>query len=527
MSAVLDRPAAAESAAKHMLIAIDKLIPSPLNHRKHFDEKKMAELTDNVRAQGIVVPLIVRPILSRHPDELGPKGGYEIVAGERRFRAAQGAKLAQVPAIVRSDLLTDAQVLEVQVIENQQRADVLPLEEAEGYAALMKCTHPDGTRYTVDEIAAKVGMSKSHVYQRLKLISLCKAAREALAAGEIEASVAVLIARIPNDGLQKKALEEVSATHWRGAMTYKQAQALIQDKFMLRLANAPFDVKAIYFKGATAEALAPVCAKCPKRTGNQAELFADVGDGDVCTDPSCFEGKRLAHVRKTVEEAEKAGRTVLRGDVAKDVVPNSYTTRGGYLRLDDRCYDDEKQRTYRQILGKKAVAEHVVIAERDKGDVVELVKAADVKPILKEKGIKAPEPTFNTAVDRAARQREADKRRREELIDHRVRLAIYKKHPGVLGKAELIKMVGDEMESASLADEDWQALGLGDDIDLDKLSAKDLTRLLVLCHLNRYDGAELTSQLAKSLRIDTEKIKREVAAEAKAAKAEPKNPKKK
>jgi ParB-like chromosome segregation protein Spo0J len=84
--------------------------------------------------------------------------------------------------------LTDAEVLEIQVVENLQRADLHELEEAEGYEQLLKCTHPSGERYTVDEIAAKVGKSRSYVFARLKLCALCPEARKAFYAGELDAS---------------------------------------------------------------------------------------------------------------------------------------------------------------------------------------------------------------------------------------------------------------------------------------------------------------------------------------------------
>lgn len=181
----------------HQWIPLTKLSPSPLNHRKHFDKVKMDELTDSVRAQGVIQPIIARPLPS------GDK--FEIVAGERRYRAAKAAQLVDIPAIVRE--LTDAQALELQVIENNQRVDVHPLEEAEGYEALMSCARPDGTAYSADEIAAKVGKSRSYVFGRLKLLQLGKASREAFHEGALDSSRALLLARIPVPELQDKARE--------------------------------------------------------------------------------------------------------------------------------------------------------------------------------------------------------------------------------------------------------------------------------------------------------------------------------
>jgi ParB/RepB/Spo0J family partition protein len=127
-------------------IPLAAIVVSKTNPRKTIDKVKLDELTANVKLKGIINPILVRPIKS---------GLYEVVAGERRFKAAKGAGLAEIPATVKE--LTDAEALELQVIENNQREDLHPLEEAEGYEALLKCKHADGSKYTVDDIAAKVG----------------------------------------------------------------------------------------------------------------------------------------------------------------------------------------------------------------------------------------------------------------------------------------------------------------------------------------------------------------------------------
>jgi ParB/RepB/Spo0J family partition protein len=197
MSAVLERaPAAAQGEHRFLLLA--DLNASPLNHRKTFAKDKMAELRDSIRAKGVIQPIIARPL----------KVGYEVVAGERRFRASKDAGLVEIPAIVRT--LTDTEVLELQVIENGQREDPHPLEEAEGYEALLKCTHANGERYTADEIAAKVGKSRSYVFGRLKLCALCPEGRKAFYDGELDASRALLIARIGHHDTQRQALKDVT-----------------------------------------------------------------------------------------------------------------------------------------------------------------------------------------------------------------------------------------------------------------------------------------------------------------------------
>jgi len=142
-------------------IPLEKIRESKTNPRTQFDQSKLAELAENIRQHGVLQPILVRPL---------PKGAadtYELVAGARRYRASKLAGRESIPATVRE--LTDAQALELQVIENVQRVDVHPLDEAQGYAALIK-VQPD--TYTLETIASRVGRSPQSVSGRLRLIQL-------------------------------------------------------------------------------------------------------------------------------------------------------------------------------------------------------------------------------------------------------------------------------------------------------------------------------------------------------------------
>lgn len=174
--------------------------PSPLNPRRRVNATADQELAESIRQAGIIEPIIVRTV----------DGTYEIVAGERRFRAALAIDLPQIPCLVRE--LTDSQVLELMLIENDQRQDLHPLDEAEGYRRLMVAD----PRYTPETIAAKIGKSKSYVTQRLKLDALAPKVREAFEADRITAGHAILIARLkPAD--QARALERCFDTLDYGA----------------------------------------------------------------------------------------------------------------------------------------------------------------------------------------------------------------------------------------------------------------------------------------------------------------------
>ena len=133
------------------------LTPNPYQPRQRFDEEALAELTASIREKGLLQPILVRPV--------GDTGSYEIVAGERRWRAAQTAGLHEVPVVIRA--LSDGQALELAIVENVQRRDLSPVEEARGYRRLM-----DEFSHTQEAVAEMVGRSRSHVANLLRLLGL-------------------------------------------------------------------------------------------------------------------------------------------------------------------------------------------------------------------------------------------------------------------------------------------------------------------------------------------------------------------
>jgi ParB family chromosome partitioning protein len=165
-------------------IPIELVHNNPEQPRRYFAEDELAELEASIRGQGVLQPILVRP--SPHAG-----GEYEIVAGERRWRAAQRAGLTTIPALVRN--LNDDRALEISIIENVQREDLNPLEEANAYAALM-----DRFGYTQDQAATAVGKSRSHVANTLRLTQLPEALREHLVAGRLSAGHARALLAAPD-----------------------------------------------------------------------------------------------------------------------------------------------------------------------------------------------------------------------------------------------------------------------------------------------------------------------------------------
>ncbi len=154
-------------------LPIEFLMPSPFQPRHRFDEEDMRELVASVREHGVLQPILVR----RHG---GDDERYEIIAGERRWRAAQQARLTKVPVVVKD--LNDEEALEVALIENVQREDLSPIEEAQGYQRLM-----DEFGHTQEQVSKLIGRSRSHIANTLRLMNLPMDVREMLHTGVLSA----------------------------------------------------------------------------------------------------------------------------------------------------------------------------------------------------------------------------------------------------------------------------------------------------------------------------------------------------
>ncbi|CAN0467223.1 unnamed protein product, partial [Discosporangium mesarthrocarpum] len=176
-------PAAPSKAAAvgFRMVPIAKLIPNPLQPRRHFADEALRDLTNSIREQGILQPLIVRPTRSE-------PGNFEIVAGERRWRAAQRAQIHEAPVIIRD--FNDAEALAVALIENIQRDELSPLEEAEAYARLSQ-----DFGKTQEQVAEVVGKSRSHIANMTRLLDLPEDVRALLADGALSAGHARAILR--------------------------------------------------------------------------------------------------------------------------------------------------------------------------------------------------------------------------------------------------------------------------------------------------------------------------------------------
>lgn len=165
-------------------IAIEKIVPNAKQPRRNFSEEHIDELARSIREKGVLQPLLLRPAPNR-------PGFYEIVAGERRWRASQRAQLHELPAVVKD--LDDSTTLEIALIENIQRQDLNPIEEAEGYRRLI-----DEFHHTQEEIGKLVGKSRSHIANLLRLLDLPPYVRALLAEGALSMGHARALATTPD-----------------------------------------------------------------------------------------------------------------------------------------------------------------------------------------------------------------------------------------------------------------------------------------------------------------------------------------
>ena len=204
----MDKPAATETKAPALAdgrVPIEFVSPNPKNPRRHFGDSELTDLTQSIREHGIVQPVLVRR---------RDGGRYEIIAGERRWRAAQAAGLADIPVLVRD--VDDRTSLELAIIENVQRADLNPVEEALGYQQLI-----DEHNYSQADLGQVIGKSRSHVANTLRLLKLPDVIRDMLVDGELSAGHArTLVNASDPAGLAKRIVED--------GLSVRQAEALAQ-----------------------------------------------------------------------------------------------------------------------------------------------------------------------------------------------------------------------------------------------------------------------------------------------------------
>ena len=206
LGALIDDFSAAEETGGVTVLPLQKVEPNPNQPRKYFDEEELQALADSIAAHGLLQPLAVR--------DMGG-GFYQIIAGERRWRAARLAGLSEVPVVVVE--ADDRTVMELALVENLQRQDLNPMEEAEGYRSLMQ-----EYGLTQEEAATRVGKSRPAVANALRLLALPEEVRQLVVEGTLSAGHARAVLSLPDTRLQKAAAQKILALR----LSVRQAEAM-------------------------------------------------------------------------------------------------------------------------------------------------------------------------------------------------------------------------------------------------------------------------------------------------------------
>ncbi len=510
-------------------LPLDWLVVSPTNPRKTLDEDAMQELAASIRENGVLQPLLVRPRAER---------SFEIVFGERRYRGAAMAERETVPVCIRE--MTDAQVLEAQLVENLQRQDVHPLHEAQGFAALLGLEEP---KYSVELIAAKCGKSAGYVASRLRLTELAPVAVEAFTKDEIGLGHALLLAK-----LQAGQQEEAFAACWQESYTggskakrillpVRHLREWIEHNILLELASAPFSKE-----DGTLVPEAGSCHECPKRTGHNTLLFEGIAaQHDSCSDPACYAAKVDAHVKQTV--AAKPKLVQITTAYGKPAEGSPVVPRNQYVEIRQEKPKNKFQQDAPEYKTCKFVTEAIVADGSEKGELRKVCANPDC-PVHHPK--KQQRRVQSDAAGKAAQE----KQRREEAIANttgiRVLAAIADAVPVRLMKRDLLFVVE---RLAGLVDERRLELvvrqrGIKREKDSDSIAkllsaylrraeesalGSVLIELTILLTAARQQTTQVLSEAANHYKVDTDaiaaKVKQDFAAKDKAKTAKNDAPK--
>jgi ParB family chromosome partitioning protein len=497
---------------------------SKSNPRRVFNDAALKELAASIRTQGVLSPLLVRPLA---------ENSFEIVAGARRYRAAQMAEIATVP--VRIVHLSDAEVLEAQLVENLIRAEIHPMEEAEGFRALLNLEEP---KYSIEQIATRVGKQPSFIAARLKLTELVPAAVEAFYANDIGIGHALLLAKLPA-GQQKAALSGCFKEVYNGEqkparvlLPLRNLQFWIETNVLLALRDAPFDKRDAQLVPAAGS-----CADCPKRTGHNKLLFGDdLGrQGDRCTDPACYQSKLAAHVANVIAAKPQLVQVSTAYGTQKEGSP--VLPRNKYTAIRDEKPKSKDEATRPEFKVCKFATEAIITEGSDVGSIQKVCVNPDCP-------VHHPKKAASTGANDGRWKAEQEKRRKEEAVANatglRVLAAVGAAVPARLTKRELL-FIAERL--ANLLDENRISIlarqfGIKKAKDNDpqaKLFAAFLRRAdegalgrimvesVILITASRGNSAQVLRDAATAYKVDTDaiaaKVKQEFAAKEKTQEA--------
>lgn len=373
--------------------------PSPTNPRKRFNPEKLQELAESLRKHGLQTEIWVRRSARSQT-----KGGerYELIAGERRWRAAEIAGIEELPCKVYEGF-SDAAIIELQLIENLDREDLTAVEEAESYRGLM-----EKSGYTAETLMSKFSRSRAHIFSRLKLLKLEGPVREALEGGTIPPTIADLLSQVPAR-YQAEALKDVCA---RGeVMSFRQARDFLNDNYTADLQGVKWNMDDRTLLPAAGD-----CASCPKRAENCLELFPELKrKPNTCTDLDCFGQKKTAYRVRLLAEESKRGKVL-----TLDQCDQAFEE-WGHLRHEGEWTDlgdfgVYTGRDYIRAADKlKKPKSDCFAAVTPRGEVRRLYRKADLTAEMADAGFVAAEPKQRTTEATESAEEKAKREARERL----------------------------------------------------------------------------------------------------------------
>lgn len=336
-------------------VNLSELKVSKDNPRKSFNENKMADLTNSIKEKGVIEPIVIRP----------SNGKYEIVCGERRFRASQKTGIKTIPAIIRE--LTDGQAMEIRAVENLQREDLCPLEEAQAFKTMLeKC------KYTQDDLATKVGKSRKYIIDRIRLLELSADIQQGISKELITPGHGIVLLRLEDpeerQGLYKSIIDE--------KLSVRSAENAL-DQCGKKLNNAPFDTKE--------------CQKCEHNGSKQKDFFdKDTNLKGRCLNIDCYKKKREALVNKSITELRKKG--------VKIVTEQKIKSELGGTKYDNSIHINSEYTRHKNDLGKAyqekckaGCSNYICVIEQDRyGDDAKVIAERCFDPGCFRKLIRTP-----------------------------------------------------------------------------------------------------------------------------------------
>lgn len=472
-------------------VKLSELHPSKTNPRKHFPETELKELQASITENGLQQALIVRK----------NSKGFEIVDGERRYRALKA--LGHESVMIELRELTDAEVLEYQLMTFLHRKDITPLEEANAYSELStKGMSPE-------QIAAKVGKPVHHIVRILRLLKLIPEAKKKYEEGKLPIGHAMEICRLqPQD--QERAVKYIFDFDHLGmsdVVSISHLKDFIEDEIHLDLRKISFsktDPKLVEKAGA--------CTHCVKRTGFNVGLFPDIQQADTCTDPKCFKEKVEAHI------AQEKARLKEKKEKVVEFTPQ-------YNKPADHPHAITV-RSYKEVKGKpcKYAVNGIAVAGSDRGKVTLICNNKECSKhwgndyrhdqAVEKKTEKKKSPE-QLEKERIAKLKEEMKQEKEHRFIEAVKDELPSYVPSVANKTLYANILEAFFTDWNIRQDLADAMKLKKGIKLEKLPPKKLIQGLYLGSFlfrfsNSNEDEKLIMQTAKEWEVDTATIKKDI-----------------